>query len=76
LSDGSEPVGSNLLTATVTDTLYQGESIRVFLKLASGEDVSCRLPSNHDGRLRLAKIGQAVTLALHPEDTIIVPAAR
>jgi putative spermidine/putrescine transport system ATP-binding protein len=75
VADGSEPAGSNLLTGTVTETLYQGESIRLFLKLSSGGDLSLRLPGNHAGRSQLKKPGDPITVALHPEDTIVVPQA-
>ncbi|ATN37368.1 polyamine ABC transporter ATP-binding protein (plasmid) [Rhizobium sp. ACO-34A] len=73
IADGTEPPGSNRLTGTVTETLFQGESIRVFLKLASGEELSFRLPGNHLGRSHLRAPGEAMTVALHPEDTIVVP---
>jgi putative spermidine/putrescine transport system ATP-binding protein len=73
--DGSEPQASNRLSGTVTETLYQGESIRVFLKLSSGGELSLRLPSNHAGRLHLKKPGEPIAVALHPEDTIVVPDA-
>jgi putative spermidine/putrescine transport system ATP-binding protein len=73
VADGSEPATSNRLTGTVTETIYQGESIRVFLRLSSGGDLSLRLPSNHAGRSQLKKPGDLITVALHPEDTIVVP---
>ena len=73
--DGGDTQAPNRLSGTVTETLYQGESIRVFLKLASGEELSLRLPSNHAGRLHLKKPGEPITVALHPEDTIVVPDA-
>jgi putative spermidine/putrescine transport system ATP-binding protein len=57
----------------VTESLYQGESIRVFLKLSSGEELSIRLPSNQHGRSLLRNPGETVKIALHPEDTIVVP---
>ncbi|MGA1804711.1 ABC transporter ATP-binding protein [Rhizobium sp. HT1-10] len=75
VADGREPAGSNLLPAVVTDTLYQGESSRVFLKLSCGSDLSLRLPSNHAGRLQLKNPGDRITVALHPDDTIVVPEA-
>jgi putative spermidine/putrescine transport system ATP-binding protein len=75
VADGSEPAGSNLLNGSVTETLYQGESIRVFLKLSSGGDLSLRLPTNHAGRSKLQTPGGPITVALHPEDTIVVPEA-
>lgn len=75
VADGSQEPTSNLLTGTVTETLYQGESIRIFLALASGGELSFRLPSNHAGRSRLKQAGETITVALHPEDTIVVPDA-
>ena len=73
VADGSQEPSSNLLTGTVAETLYQGESIRNFLSLASGGELSFRLPSNHVGRSRLKHAGEPITVALHPEDTIVVP---
>ncbi len=75
VADSSEPPASNRLTGTVTETLYQGESIRVFLKLSSGGELSLRLACNHAGRSQLKKPGDPITVALHPEDTIVVPEA-
>ncbi|MTH61635.1 ABC transporter ATP-binding protein [Paracoccus litorisediminis] len=66
---------SNLLPGTVNSCLYQGESVRIFVTLSGGEQVSLRLPSNHSGWQMMPEAGQPVTLALHPEDTIVVPRA-
>jgi putative spermidine/putrescine transport system ATP-binding protein len=73
IADGSELQSSNILQGSVTESLYQGESIRVFLKLSSGEELSIRLPSNQRGRSLLRNPGETVKIALHPEDTIVVP---
>jgi putative spermidine/putrescine transport system ATP-binding protein len=75
VADESDQHSTNLLSGTVTETLYQGESIRVFLKLSSGGELSLRLPSNHAGRLHLKQPGEPITVALHPDDTIVVPDA-
>lgn len=69
------PSECNLLPGTVTSCLYQGESVRIFVTLAGGEAVSLRLPSNHSGWQQMPAPGQQVTLALHPQDTIVVPEA-
>lgn len=69
------PLESNLLPGTVTSCLYQGESVRIFVTLAGGDAVSLRLPSNHSGWQMMPQAGQPVTLALHPQDTIVVPRA-
>ncbi len=75
VAEGSQAEGCNRLAGTVTDTLYQGESIRVFVRLDSGGDLSFRLASNHAGRALLKAPGETIALALHPEDTVIVPEA-
>ena len=64
----------NRLAGTVADVVYQGESLRVFVRLDDGSTVSFRQASHHLGRRGLPSAGQAVDLLLHPEDTIVVPA--
>jgi len=63
----------NLLSGIVTETLYQGESIRIFLELDQGARLSIRVPSNHQGRSQLKAPGERIAVALHPDDTIVVP---
>ena len=76
MADGRQNPASNLLSGTVTETIYQGESIRLFVKLdAGGGELSFRLPSNHAGRAQLKQPGDSIAVALHPEDTIVVPDA-
>ncbi|HEY9213177.1 MAG TPA: ABC transporter ATP-binding protein [Ancylobacter sp.] len=71
--DGSD--GTNRLAGTVSETLYQGESIRIFLDLDSGARLSLRVPSNHQGRSLLKAPGERIAVAIHPDDTIVVPQA-
>lgn len=73
-SDGAEGM-PNLLQATVSETLYQGESIRIFIELDHGARLSLRVPSNHQGRALLKSPGERITVRLHPDDTIVVPQA-
>ncbi|MDZ7907211.1 MAG: ABC transporter ATP-binding protein [Gemmobacter sp.] len=75
VADALTPETANRLSGTVIETLYQGESVRVFLRLASGDELNFRLASNQPGRSQLRPPGAAMQLALHPEDTIIVPDA-
>jgi putative spermidine/putrescine transport system ATP-binding protein len=72
--DGSTQ-GMNRLTGTVTDIVYQGESLRVFIALAGNASVSLRQPSHHAARARIPNVGAPVHVSLHPEDTIVVPAS-
>ncbi len=71
-TEATDP-GMNRLRGKVIDSLYQGESIRVFMQLQSGETLSFRLPTNHAGRSQLRAPGEDIEIALHPEDTVIVP---
>ncbi|WP_183753589.1 ABC transporter ATP-binding protein [Pseudochelatococcus contaminans] len=75
VSDGNHDTNVNVLHATVKDTLYQGESIRVFITLDTGGELSLRLPSNHSGRRLLKQPGEPITVLLHPDDTVVVPQA-
>ena len=73
LIDDSDDPARNRLTGTVTDVVYQGESLRIFLTLADGTTLSLRQPSHHQANRRIPPLGGSLTVALHPEDTIIVP---
>ena len=65
--------GRNGLSGTVVDTVYQGESLRVFVRLADGTGLSLRQPSHFEAVCRIPGVGQPIALSLHPEDTIVVP---
>lgn len=73
IDDGTADASCNRLTGTVTDIVYQGESLRLFLKLLDGSELSLRQPSHHEAYRRIPPLGGNLTVTLHPEDTIIVP---
>jgi putative spermidine/putrescine transport system ATP-binding protein len=73
INDGAQDSACNLLTGTVTDIVYQGESLRIFLALADGIALSLRQPSHHLAYQRIPPLGGSLTVTLHPEDTIVVP---
>jgi putative spermidine/putrescine transport system ATP-binding protein len=75
IDDGVSDAGRNRLTGTVTDIVYQGESLRIFLALPDGTALSLRQPSHHEAYRRIPPVGGSLTVTLHPEDTIIVPKA-
>jgi len=75
IADTATPPDWNRITGIITDRLYQGENIRVFLSLPGGNHVSFRSPSHYAGRAQLKNVGETITVALHPEDTIIVAQA-
>jgi putative spermidine/putrescine transport system ATP-binding protein len=73
IDDGTADGSRNRLTGTVTDIVYQGESLRIFLTLPDGTALSLRQPSHHEAYRRIPPLGGGLTVTLHPEDTIIVP---
>ena len=73
IDDGTGDAARNRLTGTVTDIVYQGESLRIFLALPDGTALSLRQPCHHEAYRRIPPIGGSLTVTLHPEDTIIVP---
>jgi putative spermidine/putrescine transport system ATP-binding protein len=73
IDDGQPDV--NRFTGRVTDVLFQGESLRVFVEVAPGVVLNLRQPSHHAGRQRIAAVGAPMPLCLHPQDTIVVPHA-
>ena len=75
IDDGAGDAALNRLTGTVTDVVYQGESLRIFLALPDGTALSLRQPSHHEAYRRIPPVGGPLTVTLHPEDTIIVPRA-
>ena len=75
IDDGVVDATRNRLTGTVTDVVYQGESLRIFLRLPDGTALSLRQPSHHEAYRRIPPLGGPITVTLHPEDTIIVPKA-
>jgi len=76
IADGVTDAALNRLTGKVTDVVYQGESLRVFLQLADGTSLSLRQPSHYQASRLLPPVGGELTVTLHPEDTIVVPKAQ
>lgn len=74
IDDGDAHAGTNRLSCRVTEVLYQGESLRVFAALADGTSISLRQPGGHGARRRVPSPGGQMTVALDPQDTIVVPA--
>src|SRR6267142_31620 len=76
IADGVADAALNRLTGKVTDIVYQGESLRVFLQLADGTCLSLRQPSHYQASRLSPPVGGELTVTLHPEDTIVVPKAQ
>jgi putative spermidine/putrescine transport system ATP-binding protein len=65
----------NRIAGTVSDVVFQGESLRVFITLPNNEVISFRQASHHEANRRLPPVGSSVVMGLHPEDTIVVSEA-
>ena len=72
LTIGAGAPGSNLFDAEVTEVVYQGDSVRIDLGLAGGEQVTLR-EFTRSGRAAFPSAGDHVVLALDPTDTLLVP---
>ncbi|MFT6875052.1 MAG: putative spermidine/putrescine transport system ATP-binding protein [Candidatus Azotimanducaceae bacterium] len=67
------PETANDLSGHVQDIIYQGDSVLVIVKHESAGQINVRVPANRAGQTGLPSKGERIGLALHPEDTIIVP---
>jgi putative spermidine/putrescine transport system ATP-binding protein len=65
--------GVNLLKGRVSERVYQGESVLLFVELDGGAMVGMRRPTRADSLDALPGAGEETVLALHPDNTIIVP---
>jgi putative spermidine/putrescine transport system ATP-binding protein len=63
----------NRLSGRVTEVVYQGGSLRVFLVLDDGTVLSFRQAGHHTGKRNIPASGERLEVLLHAEDTIIVP---
>lgn len=65
----------NMITGSIKEVVYQGESFLLYVDLPSGETIVVRQPSRRETLEALPEIGSPIALGLHAEDTIIVPRA-
>ena len=73
LTAGPVAETANDLSGVVQDIIYQGDSVLVMVQHASAGQINLRVPANRAGQAGLPSKGERIGLALHPEDTIIVP---
>jgi len=71
---GAAPEHLNLLRGTVEAVIYQGESFLLQARLADGSAIGARGVSTGSALATIPRPGAAVTLALSPDDTILLPA--
>ncbi|MCE3250752.1 MAG: transporter ATP-binding protein [Geminicoccaceae bacterium] len=72
IEDGGDASHRNKLTGRVSEIVYQGESLRVFVTLDDGATLSLRQPGHYEACRRIPPVGQRLSVSLHPEDTIVV----
>jgi putative spermidine/putrescine transport system ATP-binding protein len=65
----------NYLTAIVEDVVYQGDSLRIDMRLDDGTVLTLRENSRAASHAALPEAGGAVRLALDAADALLVPAA-
>lgn len=70
---GDVPETANNLSGLVQDIIYQGDSVLVIVQHENVGQINVRVTANRAGQLGLPSMGERIGLALHPEDTIIVP---
>ena len=70
---GRKPKDVNVLKGTVSDLVFQGESFLMYTALADGTLVAVRGATQKDTMATIPEVGQAVTLGLHKEDTVLIP---
>lgn len=73
---GAVPETANDLSGHVHEIIYQGDSVLVIVQHDSFGQINVRVPANRAGQKGLPPKGARIGLALHPEDTIIVPEHR
>jgi len=73
VTSGAVPETANDLSGHVHDIIYQGDSVLVIVQHDSAGQINVRVPANRAGQTGLPSKGERIGLALHPEDTIIVP---
>jgi putative spermidine/putrescine transport system ATP-binding protein len=73
VTSGTVPETANDLSGRVHDIIYQGDSVLVIVQHGSAGEINVRVPANRAGQSGLPSKGERIGLALHPEDTIIVP---
>ena len=75
IDDGAQDSTCNRLTGTVTDIVYQGESLRIFIALEDGSSLSLRQPSHYEAIRHIPPVGDILHVSLPSEDTTVVPKA-
>ena len=63
----------NRCTGTVEQKVFQGDSLQIRIRLASGQQIVMRRSARRTVLDRIGEGGADIALALHAEDTVLVP---
>ena len=63
----------NRFTGTVEQKVFQGDSLQIRIRLASGQQIVMRRSARRTVLDRIGEGGADIALALHAEDTVLVP---
>jgi putative spermidine/putrescine transport system ATP-binding protein len=72
LLNGATRAAFNVLPGTVSNVIYQGDSVLLQARLAEGQDISLRAPSVSAEMARLPRPGEAIEIGIAPEDTVLI----
>lgn len=73
LANNADNTTLNTIEGVVRDTVYQGESIILYVELDAGLIIATRQPTQHSLLAAIPQPGQKVVLGFDPADTIVVP---
>jgi putative spermidine/putrescine transport system ATP-binding protein len=73
ISDDRASGDVNDLSGRVQDVIYQGDSVLVLVRHDSGAELNVRVSASRANKGGLPSIGDPIPLALHADDTIVVP---
>jgi putative spermidine/putrescine transport system ATP-binding protein len=74
--DPPEDGAHNLLTGTVRQGIYQGDSVLMLVDVGEGREVSVRIPASRAAQSAIPEPGSAIRLGLHRDDTVVLPGGR
>ena len=74
LAGGDVPTEFNPIEAVVEEVVYQGDSLRLDVRLDDGAVITLRTPARAAAVAAVPAVGGRIRLALDPADTLLVPA--
>jgi putative spermidine/putrescine transport system ATP-binding protein len=75
LANGHGDDAVNRFEGRVADAVFQGDSVLLTVRLAGGDEVSARVPNRNLASLAGPEPGAPITLAIHAQDSRLVPEA-